>query len=100
MFYDSNAVTCYHCWVFKSQKKKAMPSLSVRKIDTETLSLLRVQAAKHGVSMEEEVRQIIKKSVSTPENIGDLAVRLFSPAYGVDELKIAPREIHEPLKFQ
>ena len=76
-----------------------MPGLSVRKIEAETMSLLRLQAAKHGVSMEEEVRQIIKKSVSTPENLGDLAVRLFSPAYGIDELNIAPREVHKPLNF-
>jgi len=77
-----------------------MPSLSVRKIDVETLSLLRIQAAKHGVSMEEEVRQIIKKSVSTPEHLGDLAVRLFSPAYGDNELQIPAREVHESLKFE
>jgi len=47
-----------------------MPSLSVRKIEVETLSLLRQQAARHGVSMEEEVRTIIKQSVSTPERLG------------------------------
>ncbi len=76
-----------------------MPSLSVRKIEVETLSLLRQQAAKHGVSMEEEVRQIIKQSVSTPEHLGDMAVRLFSPAYGSDILDISPREVHEPLSF-
>jgi len=76
-----------------------MPSLSVRKIEEETVARLRVQAAKHGVSMEEEVRQIIKKSVSTPECLGDMAVRLFSPAYGDDVLHIAPREVHEPLSF-
>ncbi len=76
-----------------------MPNLSVRKIETETLHLLKVQAAKHGISMEEEVRQIIKKSVSTPECLGDMAVRLFSPAYGSESLQIAPREIHEPLSF-
>jgi len=76
-----------------------MPSLSVRKIEVETLSLLRQQAARHGVSMEEEVRTIIKQSVSTPELLGDMAVRLFSPAYGSDTLDIAPREAHEPLSF-
>lgn len=75
-----------------------MPSLSIRKIEVETLKLLRQQAAEHGVSMEEEVRQIIKRSVSTPENLGDLAIRLFSPAYG-EELAIAPRQVHEPIKF-
>jgi len=76
-----------------------MPSLSVRKIETETLSLLRLQAIKHGVSMEEEVRQIIKNSVTMPEQLGDMAVRLFSTAYGEDNFTIASREIYEPLSF-
>jgi plasmid stability protein len=76
-----------------------MPSLSVRKIDEKTISQLRMQAAKHGVSMEEEVRRIIKRAVATPENLGDLALRLFSPAYGGDELAIPDRELHNPVKF-
>ena len=76
-----------------------MPSLSVRKIDEETLRLLRIQAASHGFSMEEEVRQILKRAVSTPKCLGDLAVKLFSPAYGNDELMLPERESHEPLKF-
>ena len=76
-----------------------MPSLSVRKIDEDTMHRLRIQAAKHGTSMEEEVRQILKRAVSTPENLGDLAVRLFSPAYSNDELTLPERETHEPLSF-
>ena len=76
-----------------------MPSLSVRKIDDETLRLLRIRAAKHGASMEEEVRQILKRAVSTPDSLGDLAVKLFSPAYGSDELILPEREIHKPLSF-
>ncbi|MCY4361965.1 MAG: hypothetical protein OXE42_07255, partial [Gammaproteobacteria bacterium] len=65
-----------------------MTSLSVRKLDDDTLTRLRVRAAQHGVSMEEEVRQIIKRAVSTPERLGDLAVRLFAPAYGGPELEL------------
>lgn len=76
-----------------------MPSLSVRKIDEETLRLLRIQAAKHGASMEEEVRQILKRAVSTPERLGDLAVKLFSPVYGAEELTLPERETHGPLSF-
>jgi plasmid stability protein len=76
-----------------------MPSISVRKIDEETLGRLRIQAAKHGVSMEEEVRQIIKRSVSTPEQLGDLAVKLFGPAYNEEELHIPERETHQPVNF-
>jgi len=71
----------------------------VRKIDNDTMRLLRIQAAKHGTSMEEEVRQILKRAVSTPENLGDLAVKLFSPAYNNEELTLPEREIHEPISF-
>jgi len=49
--------------------------------------------------MEEEVRQILKRAVSTPESLGDLAVKLFSPAYGNEELTLPERETHEPLSF-
>ena len=77
-----------------------MASLSVRKVDDETVANLRVRAARHGVSMEEEVRRILKQAVATPERLGDLAVRLFSPAYGGAELKLPEREAHQPMKFQ
>lgn len=76
-----------------------MASLSVRKLDDDTLKRLRIRAAQHGVSMEEEVRQILKRAVATPECLGDLAVRLFSPAYGGEELKLPEREIHDPTVF-
>ena len=77
-----------------------MPSLSVRKLDENTLSQLRILAAKHGVSMEEEVRQILKQAVSTPEHLGDLAVKLFSPAYSNETLDLPERETHGPLEFK
>jgi len=77
-----------------------MASLSVRKLDEETLRGLRIRAAKHGVSMEEEVRQILQQAVSAPERLGDLAVRLFSPAYGGAPLVLPERESDEPLTLE
>ncbi len=76
-----------------------MANLSVRKLDDETLSQLRLRAARHGVSMEEEARQILKSAVAAPESLGDLAVLLFSPAYGGENLVIPKRETSEPLDF-
>lgn len=73
-----------------------MASLSVRKLDTETLSRLRVRAAKHGVSMEEEARRILKDAVRAPEQLGDLALQIFGPEHGVD-LHLRERTPHEPL---
>lgn len=73
-----------------------MPGLSVRKLDEETLSRLRIRAAKHGVSMEEEARRILKDAVSAPDRLGDLALRIFGPEHGID-LQLPERTPHEPL---
>jgi len=73
-----------------------MASLSVRKLDEETLSRLRIRAAEHGVSMEEEVRRILKEAVSVPDRLGDLALRIFGPQHGV-ELHLPEKTSHEPL---
>lgn len=73
-----------------------MANLSVRKLDDETMRQLRIQAAQHGVSMEEEVRRIIKRAVSAPDRLGDLAVQYFGGKRGED-LKLARRMPHDPI---
>jgi len=73
-----------------------MAGLSVRKLDDETLSRLRIRAAKHGVSMEEEARRILKDAVSAPDHLADLALRIFGPEHGVD-LRLPERTLHDPL---
>lgn len=74
-----------------------MPSLSIRKIDDDVYERLRMRAAQHGVSMEEEVRQILKRAVAAPERLGDLALEYFG-ANGV-ELELPAREPHDPMKL-
>jgi plasmid stability protein len=73
-----------------------MSNLSVKKIDDETLARLRKLAARHGVSMEEEIRRIIKESVSGPERLGDLALEVFGPDHGV-ELSLRKHKSHDPV---
>ena len=75
-----------------------MASLSVRKLEEETLSRLRIRAAKHGVSMEEEARRILNNAVNAPDHLGDLAIRIFGPEHGVD-LQLPERTPHEPMDF-
>ncbi len=75
-----------------------MASLSVRKLDEKTLSQLRMRAANHGVSMEEEVRRILKEAVSAPERLGDLALCIFGPHHGVD-LGLPEHTPHAPMDF-
>jgi plasmid stability protein len=71
-------------------------SLSVRKLDNETLSRLRIRAAKHGVSMEEEARRILKEAVTAPDSLGNLALQIFGSKHGVD-LPPPERTPHEPM---
>ena len=72
-----------------------MASLSIRKLDEETCERLRERAARHGVSMEEEARRILKRAVAPPERLGDLFLKVFGPGRGGD-LELPAREPHEP----
>jgi plasmid stability protein len=49
-----------------------MSSLTVRNLDESVKNSLRVRAARHGLSMEEEVRQILQKIVA-PEQAGHVS---------------------------
>jgi plasmid stability protein len=73
-----------------------MAGLRVRKLDDETLARLRIRAAKHGVSMEEEARRILKDAVSAPDRLGNLAFAIFGPQHGVD-LQLPVRTAYESL---
>lgn len=76
-----------------------MANLSIRNLDDDTVETLRRRAVRHGVSMEEEVRRILRREAAAPERLGDLAVRLFSPVYGEPPLTLPERETHEPTDF-
>jgi len=76
----------------------ALASLSIRKIDGDVYERLKVRATKHGVSMEEEVRQILKNTVEAPERLGDLALEYFGQDNGL-ELETPIRKSHEPIDF-
>ena len=73
-----------------------MANLSVRKLDEDVFSKLRLRAATHGVSMEEEARQILKQAVTTPIKLGDMALQLFGETQGV-ELELSEYTKYEPL---
>jgi plasmid stability protein len=77
----------------------ALASLSIRKLDEETYDRLRERAARDGVSMEEEARQILRRAVSAPERLGDFFLKIFGPERGGD-LELPPREVHGPPEFE
>src|SRR5258707_10672359 len=80
-----------------------MASITIRDIDERFKARLRVQAAHHGRSMEEEARDILRTALSTGRSRkGSLVACIrarIEPLGGV-ELEIAPREaIREPVNL-
>jgi len=77
-----------------------MASLVIRKLDDRTKSRLRVRAAHHGRSMEEEARDILRSELARaepqqPRNVAQAIRELFAPFGGVDLPEIkrdAPRK--------
>ena len=81
-----------------------MASITIRNLDNDVKTRLRVLAAKHGRSMEEEARLILAQAVGREpvpaKGLGTALHELFKPFGGVD-LKLPPREpMREPPRFE
>jgi antitoxin FitA len=65
-----------------------MGSITIRRLDDSLKTRLRVRAAQHGRSMEEEARQILRAGlVEKPkreENLAESIRRIMAPTGGVD----------------
>jgi antitoxin FitA len=79
-------------------------SMTIRNLDEKLKARLRMQAAKHGRSMEDEARDILRSALSTGSTrtatLAKSIRRRIEPLGGV-ELQIVPREaIREPLNLE
>ncbi len=80
-----------------------MASITVRKLDDEVKTRLRLRAAANGRSMEEEARTILRSAVQQEDppaqGLGTMIHELFKPFGGV-ELELPPREpMRDPPTF-
>jgi antitoxin FitA len=81
-----------------------MTVLTVRNLDPDVKTRLRVRAAQDGVSMEEEVRRILTQAthepIPNPESGTDLGRRIRARFVGLGELNIPPRHpVRAPIFF-
>jgi plasmid stability protein len=70
-----------------------MAAVSIRNMDDQVKELLRIRAARHGRSMESEIRAILTDAVNDPADSKDLfqtIVERFGEIGGVD-LDLPPR---------
>lgn len=79
-----------------------MASITIRNLDDDVKTRLRVRAAENGRSMEEEARVILRDAVGRKpgsQNLVSLIRARFGPLGGV-ELELPPREpAREPPRF-
>ncbi len=80
-----------------------MASITIRNLDDEVKTRLRVRAADNGRSMEEEARIILRDAVdselSPAKGLGTAIHELFKPFGGV-ELELPPRDpMRDPPRF-
>ena len=79
-----------------------MASITIRNLEDDLKRRLRVRAAEHGRSMEEEVREILRHVVTEPAPQRNLAAAIRSrvAALGGVELDLPPRDpMREPPHF-
>lgn len=61
-----------------------MASLTIRNFDDDLKQRLRLQAARHGASMEQEVRDILRRAVEAPVDGAALADKIRQRFAGLD----------------
>ena len=80
-----------------------MASITVRRLDEATKARLRMRAARHGRSMEAEVRDILRAAAATqprnPENLADAIRARFAHLGGVELPKYPRQPLREPPSF-
>ena len=80
-----------------------MASITIRNLDDKLKEHLRVRAARHGRSMEDEARDILRVALAedsaAPQDLGLAIRRRFAPFGGI-EVPIARRELlRDPPRF-
>ena len=80
-----------------------MPSITIRNLDDTVKTRLRIQAATHGKSMEDEARDILAAAVNRqpplPANLAAAIRARFAPLGGLDLPELPREPIREPPTF-
>ena len=81
-----------------------MASITIRRLDDSAKARLRVRAAQHGRSMEEEAREILKGALAKTEgrrpNLAKKIRARFAPLGGVDLPEFPRAPAREPPDFK
>ena len=78
-----------------------MASITIRSLEDGLKTRLRIRAAEHGRSMEEEARCILRDALDRdrPRTLADIALEIFGPEHGVELEPHPPVQPREPPHF-
>ena len=81
-----------------------MASITIRNLDDHLKARLRVRAAHHGRSMEEEARHILRATLTEERqpatNLSDSIANRFAPLGGVDLPELEREPLRDPPRFE
>jgi antitoxin FitA len=83
------------------REEDLMASITIRSLEDRLKTRLRIRAAEHGRSIEEEARCILREALDRdrPRTLADLAVEIFGPEHGVALEPHPPVEPRQPPRF-
>ena len=79
-----------------------MANISLRNLDENVLIKIKFQAVTNNISMEEEIRTILRIGVEENEKLGDAAIRISSGADYNDgsELQLLKKDVHDAINLK
>jgi plasmid stability protein len=93
--FDHVCIVAYNAIIDCRAWSASMASITIRNLDAQTKARLRVRAAHHSRSMEEEARNILRAALAdaatTPRNLAEAIRARFQPLGGI-ELRSPARE--------
>ncbi len=100
-------IACNECVDYnvgmQADERSSNTTLTIRNVDRALKEQLRRRAARHGHSMEAELRQVLREILaaerSTEVNLAEAIRRRFAPLGGVDLELHPPVLVRDPLSF-
>lgn len=74
----------------------SMASITIRNLDDSIKMQLRIAAATHGCSMEEEARQILRRTLMTQDSSGQLGTRISQRFAEIGDIELPEAKRSEP----
>jgi plasmid stability protein len=84
-------------------RRQSTTTLTIRNVDVRLKEKLRLRAARHGHSMEAELRDILRQALATGEtretNLAEAIRKRMAPLGGVELEPLPPEPVREPPDF-